>query len=98
MVELLRRQDKRRVGSLPIAPMASPIPRLPRHHPPHPAPRVFRIARVARDQVDVQVRHGLAGGGAVVDADVVALGLVAALQAGAGFVQQGPAGRCAPRA
>ena len=62
----------------------SPIPRLPRHHPPHPAPRVFRIARVARDQVDVQVRHGLAGRGAVVDADVVALGLVAARQAGAG--------------
>ena len=67
----------------------SPIPRLRRHHPPHPAPRVFRIARVARDQVDVQVRHRLAGRGAVVDADVVALGLVAALKAGAGFVQQG---------
>jgi hypothetical protein len=66
-----------------------PILCLPRHHPPHPAPRVFRIARVARDQVDVQVRHGLAGCGAVVDADVVALGLVAARQAGAGFVQQG---------
>ena len=68
--------------------MASPIPGLPRHHPPHPAPRVLHIARVARDQVDVQVRHGLAGGRAVVDADVPGRGLVAARQAVAGFVQQ----------
>ena len=46
----------------------------------HPAPQVFRIARLARNQVNVQVRHGLAGRGA----EVAALSLViGARQAGA---------------
>jgi len=39
---------------------------------PHPAAGVFDVAGIPGDEVDVQVHHRLAGGGADVDADVVA--------------------------
>src|SRR5512139_729900 len=58
------------------SPASRPVLRLVRQHPPHPAARVFLVAAVAGNQVDVQVRHGLAAGLAVVDADVVAVRLV----------------------
>lgn len=45
-----------------------------RDHVPHAAPRVRHVAPEPRDHVDVQVEHRLAGGGARVEADVVALG------------------------
>ena len=41
----------------------------------HAAARIGHVAGIARDHVDVHVRHGLAGGGATVEADVVAVGL-----------------------
>jgi hypothetical protein len=40
----------------------------------HAAGRVGDVAAVARDQVDVEVEDGLAGGFADVDADVEAVG------------------------
>src|SRR5512139_1020817 len=61
------------------SPASRPVLRLVRQHPPHPAARVFLVAAITRDQVDVQVRHALAAGLAVVDADVVAVGLVMAV-------------------
>jgi hypothetical protein len=51
---------------------------LARDDVPHAAPWVVDVAAVARDQVDVQVEDGLAGGPADVDADVVAVRAVAA--------------------
>ena len=42
--------------------------------------RVGAVAGTARDQVDVQVRHRLSGGGAIVDADVVARGTELAVE------------------
>jgi hypothetical protein len=42
-----------------------------RDRTPHPAPGVFDVPGVAGDDVDVEVHHGLAGGGA----DVVAVGV-----------------------
>ena len=44
-------------------------------HVPHAAPRIGHVAGVARDHVDMHMRHGLAGGGATVEADVIAIGL-----------------------
>ena len=42
----------------------------------HAAARIGDVAGVARNYVDVQVRNGLAGGGAGVDADIEAVGVV----------------------
>src|SRR3569623_144138 len=53
-----------------------PVLRLVRQHPAHAAARIFLVAAVARDEMDVQVRNGLTAGRTVVDADVVAVGLV----------------------
>lgn len=47
----------------------------PRAAHPVGAARAGLVVRVARDQVDMQVRNGLAGRGAVVDGDVVGGGL-----------------------
>ena len=46
-----------------------------RDHMPHATTRVGHVAGIARDHVDMHVRHGLAGGRAAVEADVVAIGL-----------------------
>ena len=46
-----------------------------RNHRADPAARVVDIAGASRDDVDVRVGHGLTGGRAVVDADVVSVGL-----------------------
>jgi hypothetical protein len=40
----------------------------------HAAPRIVHVAAEPRDDVDVEVHDGLAGGGAGVEADVVAVG------------------------
>ena len=46
-----------------------------RYRPPHTAPGILYVAGVPRDDVDVEVHHRLAGGGANVRADVVAIGV-----------------------
>ena len=45
-----------------------------RYDMPHATARIRDVARKARDHMHVQVWHGLAGSGAGVDADVVAVG------------------------
>ena len=59
----------------------------------HAAARVGDVAVVARDQVDVQVEDGLAGGFADVDADVEAVGAVAAGDQLSASVEAGGQGR-----
>lgn len=56
--------------------VSRPVLRPVRQHPAHPAPRVFLVAAVTRDQVDMQVRHTLAAGLAMVDTNVVTVWLV----------------------
>ena len=51
------------------------ISSLLRDRPPHPAPGILYVAGIPRYDVDVQVHNRLAGGGADVDADVVAVGM-----------------------
>lgn len=60
-----------------------PVARLLRQHPAHAAARIGHVAGIAWDDVDVQVHDGLAGGRAVVEADVVAGGAVALVDHGA---------------
>ena len=47
-----------------------------RYRAPHTAPGILYVAGVPRDDVEVEVHHRLAGGGANVRADVVAGGVV----------------------
>ena len=46
-----------------------------RYRAPHTAPGIRHVAGVPGDDVDVKVHHRLAGGGANVRADVVAVGV-----------------------
>jgi len=59
---------------------------LARNRVAHAAAGVLGVAAVAGDDVHVEVEHGLAGGCAGVDADVVAVGVVARFDVGAGDV------------
>jgi hypothetical protein len=47
---------------------------------PHATPRIVHVAPIAWDDVDMQVRHGLTGRLADVDADVVTGGLMARVE------------------
>jgi hypothetical protein len=57
-----------------------PILRFLRENPPHAAAWVGLVTFVARDQVDMRVVDGLAGGGAVIESDIKAGGLMALLK------------------
>jgi len=59
-----------------------------RHGEAHAATRILDVAAVAGDDVHVEVEHGLAGGCAGVDADVVAVRRVARLDVGARHVDR----------
>ena len=66
----------------------SPVRGFVRQYPTHSTARVFAITLVPRDQVNVQVRHCLPSGGAVIDADVVARGMELTFEMVAGRDQQ----------
>ena len=61
-----------------------PVLCLVRKYPAHAAARVWPVAGVARDEVHMQVRHDLAGGRAVVDADVLAVWMELGIERGLG--------------
>ena len=63
-----------------------------RDRPPHPAPGVVHVAGIPGDDVDVEVHHGLAGGGADVHADVVAVGMELFVEEGLCLPDEGEEG------
>ena len=64
------------IGWVVMALPSCPVVCLLGNHPAHAAARIRLVAVISRDEMDVQVRHCLAGSGIIVDADVVAIGLV----------------------
>jgi hypothetical protein len=54
---------------------------------PHASARIFNVARVSWDEVDVQVRHGLARRCTDIDADVETIGRVPGLDHSAGDLE-----------
>ena len=63
-----------------------------RDRPPHAAPGVRHVPGIPGDEVDVEVHHGLAGGGADVHADVVAVGVEPAVEEGSCLPDEGEEG------
>ena len=59
---------------------------------PPPAPGIFDVPGVAGDGVDMEVHHRLAGGGADVDADVVAVGVEPLVEEGFCLPDEGEEG------
>jgi len=57
-------------------------------HPANAASRIGKIFFESRNQVDMQVRHSLAGSSAVVDSDVVAIGPEFLVCRFLGFIQE----------
>jgi hypothetical protein len=75
---------------------ASEVVALSRDHVPHAAARIVHVAPIARDDVHVQMRHGLTGCLADVNADVVAGGPVAHVEPLPDSVHQVEQGRALP--
>ena len=63
-----------------------------RYRAPHTAPGILYVAGVPGDDVDVEVHHRLAGGGANVRADVVAVGVELPVKEGFCFPGEGEEG------
>jgi hypothetical protein len=71
------------------SPALAPIVGLGRDDPPYTAPRVLEVAGIARDEVDMEVRHGLPSCRAIVDSDVEAVRPEINLGCGLGHIKHG---------
>jgi hypothetical protein len=65
-----------------------PVFRFLGYDPTHTAPRVGQITFEAGNQVNMQVRHGLTCGSAIIDTNVVALRVQFFVQRSLGMVKQ----------
>lgn len=74
-------------ASPPTITLSFKVVRQCRQNVPHASARIVHVARVSWDEVDVQVRHGLARRCTDVDADVESIGRVSSLDHSAGHLK-----------